>query len=208
MPAPEKKTDLVKLVAELHAFLFALEKCSDDLEVLGLDRSADDGAVRGAYLELSRRFHPHRFTRHRSPEASRVANEIFVKIQSAYGRLSGSHRVPQVEGKAPMPRTVRSRVDLAVSKAASLLDYHQYDAAIAALDDVLEQVPEHEDAQLWLALATARKHKGAGNASAAIEAYRSVLELRPDHAEARSESERLDDRGKGSLLKRWLKLGG
>jgi tetratricopeptide (TPR) repeat protein len=205
-PQPSKKTDIGKLVAGLHAELFELDK-RDDLGVLGLDRSADDDAVRDAYLELSRRYHPHRFARYRSAEASRVAGEIFVRIQSAYGRLTGSHRVPQAEARA-VPRTVRSRVDVAVSEAASLLDYHQYDAAISALGKVLERAPEHEDARLWLALATARKHKIEGNTAAAAKAYREVLARKPDHAEARGEAERLEDRGKGSLIKRWLKLGG
>jgi cytochrome c-type biogenesis protein CcmH/NrfG len=205
-PQSGKKTDIGRLVAGLHAELFELEK-QDDLGVLGLDRSADDEAVRAAYLELSRRYHPHRFVRYRSAEASRVAGEIFVKIQAAYGRLTGSHRVPQAETRA-VPRTVRKRIDLAVSQAASLLDYHQYDAAIAALDDVLAEDPDHEDAKLWLSLALARKAKQAGDVTAALDAYRDVLELRPDHAEARGECERLQERNKGSLLKRWLKLGG
>src|SRR5688572_4927761 len=92
-PQQGKGRSLTQLVAELHAELFALQQ-KDDLAVLGLDRTADEEMVRLAYLELSKRYHPHRFARYRSAEASRLANEIYVCIQAAYGRVTGSHRVP------------------------------------------------------------------------------------------------------------------
>jgi len=205
-PHSGKGNALTQLIASLHAELFELQS-RDDLGVLGLDRSADEEAVRLAYLELSKRYHPHRFARHRSAEASRLANEIYVCVQTAYGRITGSHRVPGATEKAK-PRTVRTRDDLSVSRAAELIDFHQYDAALKLLTQVLEANPDHEDARAWLHLAHARKHKAAGNGPAAAQAYRALLELKPNHAEAQVEAERLDEPAKKSVWSRLLKLGG
>jgi len=193
-------------VAELTAQLFELQR-SDDFEVLGLDRTADDEALRLTYLELSKRYHPHRFAKYRSAEAARLANEIYVCVQAAYGRLSGSHRVPGASEKAK-PRTVRTRDDLSVSRAVELIDFHQYDAAAQLLEQVVAANPDHEDAQVWLHLAQARKYKVAGNNAAATAAYRALLEIKPLHHEAQVEAERLGASGKKSVWTRLLKLGG
>lgn len=201
-----KERSLSELVAELHAQLFEL-RSKDDFEVLGLDRSADDDTVRLAYLELSKRYHPHRFARYRSAEASRLANEIYVSVQAAYGRVTGSHRVPGANEKAK-PRTVRTRDDLSVSRAMELIGFHQYDAAAKLLAEVLEASPEHDEARAWWHLADARKHKLAGDMAAAAAAYRELLELRPNHAEAQVEAERLEAQSKKSVWSRLLKLGG
>lgn len=202
-----KGRSLTQLIADLHAELFALQQLEDDLEVLGLDRTADEEAVRLAYLELSKRYHPHRFARYRSAEASRLANEIYVCIQTAYGRVTGSHRVPG-GGDAPKPRTVRTQDDLTVSRAVELINFHQYAAAEQLLAEVVEANPEHDDALTWFYLARARKHKVAGETAAAAAAYRELLEVQPSHAEALVEAERLEAQGKKSVWTRLLKLGG
>lgn len=202
-----KDRPLAQIIAALNAELFELQRSDDDLSKLGLDRTADDETVRHAYLELSRRYHPHRFARYRSAEASRLANEIYVCVQAAYGRVTGSHRVPGANEKAK-PRTVRTRDDLSVSRAAELIDFHQYDAAAKLLVEVLEANPDHDDARAFWYLAEARKQKIAGNMPAAVAAYRELLELKPNHAEARVEAERLDTPGKKSVWTRLLKLGG
>lgn len=201
-----KERSLTRLVAELHAALFEL-RGKDDFEVLGLDRSADDDTVRLAYLELSKRYHPHRVARYRSAEASRLANEMYVSVQAAYGRVTGSHRVPGANEKAK-PRTVRTRDDLSVSRARELIDFHQYEAAAKLLAQVLEESPEHDEARAWWHLADARRYKLAGDLAAAAAAYRELLELKPNHPEARVEAERLEAQGKKSVWSRLLKLGG
>jgi tetratricopeptide (TPR) repeat protein len=203
---PAKDRPLAQVVAALNAELFELQRSEDDLAKLGLDRSADDETVRLAYLELSKRYHPHRFARYRSAEASRLANEIYVCVQAAYGRVTGSHRVPGASEKAK-PRTVRTRDDLSVSRAAELIDFHQYDAAAKLLVEVLAANPDHDDARAYWHLAEARKQKIGGNLAAAAAAYRELLELKPNHAEAKVEAERLDTTSKKSVWTRLLKLG-
>ena len=63
-----------QIVAELTTQLFELQR-SDDFEVLGIDRTADDETLRLAYLELSKRYHPHRFAKYRS-SYSRVGHPV------------------------------------------------------------------------------------------------------------------------------------
>jgi tetratricopeptide (TPR) repeat protein len=196
---------LAQIIADLHAELFELQQ-RDDLGVLGLDRTADDESVRLAYLELSKRYHPHRFARYRSAEASRVANEIYVCVQAAYGRLSGSHRVPGATDNAK-PRTVRKREDLSISRAVELIDFHQYEAACELLIEVLEGNPGHDDARAWFHLAQARQHKIDGELVEAAAAYRELLAVKPDHIEAKVEIDRLES-AKKSVWSRLLKLGG
>lgn len=203
--AQAKGNAATRIIASLHAELFDLQG-RDDLGVLGLDPTADEEAVRLAYLELSKRYHPHRFARYRSAEASRLASEIYVCVQAAYGRLTGSHRVPGATEKAK-PRTVRTRDALSVSRAAQLIDFHQYDAAEELLAQLLQAAPDHEEASTWWRLARARKHKLAGNLAAAAREYRELLQLKPDHAEAQVEAERLEP-AKRSVWSRLLKRGG
>ena len=209
MPGDNSKSkgrSSTQIVAELTVQLFELQR-SDDFEVLGIDRTADDEALRLAYLELSKRYHPHRFAKHRSAEVSRLANEIYVCVQAAYGRLSGSHRVPGASEKAK-PRTVRTHDDLAVSRAVELIDFHQYDAAAVLLAPIVKANPDHEDAQMWLHLARARRHKLTGDNAAAAASYRALLEIKPQHPEALVEADRLGAQGKKSMWTRLLKLGG
>jgi tetratricopeptide (TPR) repeat protein len=193
------------VLAELHAQA-SKRSGLDDYDLLGIDRSADDEDVRRAYLELSKRFHPHRFARHRSEEVTRLATDLYVQIQAAYGRLTHSHRVPQQEG-AKVRRVVRAQLDVRVSEAVKLLDYRQYDAAIEALEAVLDDDPEHEGASVWLITARARKHKSLGRLEAAADSYRAVLELSPEHAEALTELEQIAAKTQVPLLKRWLSRG-
>lgn len=192
-------------MADLEKHLFALSQ-QDDFSVLGLDRTADDQAVHKAYLALAQRYHPHRFARYRSPRASKAASEIFVRIQTAYGRLTASHKIPQAAGATP--RTVRTRADVATSAATELLQYHQYDAVISQLSDVLADAPDHAEARIWLEIARARKHKAAGDQERALAAYRKVLEHSATHAEASAEVARLGVAPEKSLFARLFKRGG
>jgi hypothetical protein len=181
--APERP--LREQLRELQEMAFSLEQ-KDDLSVLGLDPTATDDDVRRAYLALAKRYHPHRYARLGSAEAEKLATEIYVRAQAAFGALTGSQRVPQPEGGA-RPRTPRTREGLEVSEAVGLLDYHQYDAALERLAAVLKAEPEHEAARLWSAVALARKKKAAGDLAGMSASFRRVLELDPEHAEATAE---------------------
>ena len=61
----------------------SLKKDAEALEVLGLDRSADLTAIKKAYRNLSRKFHPDK-------NPSSEAHDKFQMINEAYDHLSGS----------------------------------------------------------------------------------------------------------------------
>lgn len=56
-------------------------------EVLGVDESAGVAAIRAAYFELTKRFHPDLFARYRSRAILHMSQELFIHINKAYDRM-------------------------------------------------------------------------------------------------------------------------
>jgi len=76
----------VRLRQELERLKFA-----DPFLVLGVAPSADAPAIRWAFLELTKRYHPNRFARERQ-EVRELANEVFLLVRRAYDVLSNEDR--------------------------------------------------------------------------------------------------------------------
>jgi tetratricopeptide (TPR) repeat protein len=181
----------------LHAELFRRQQL-DDYGVLDLPRGADDAAIRNAYLQLSRRYHPHRYARYEQAEYRQVATELYVLVQRAFARLSREARMPvheQADQKRNARRSARDQLDEQISDAIALLERAQYDDAVAVLDAVLNEDPERAQALLWSRLARARRAFAASDWDAAREHYGTVLALQPSHAEARERLSALTARG-------------
>ena len=193
-PPPGPNTGKTENVLELlHKELFA-RKQLDDYGVLGLAPGANDDDIRAAYLALSKRFHPHRYARFGSSEHKRVATELYVLVQRAYTRLSGSERMPNHDGegrKRAVRRSARDELDKQVSEAVELLQDHAHAQAIALLTKVLAEDPERASARLWLMVAGGRLAVTQGNREKALECYRAVLEQQPTHVEARDKVKEL-----------------
>jgi curved DNA-binding protein CbpA len=192
--APESGKSVLET---LHAELFRRQQL-DDYGVLDLQRGADDAAIRAAYLQLSRRYHPHRYARYELAEYRQVATEIYVLVQRAFARLSREARMPvheQGDQKRSARRTARDDLDEQVSDAIALLERAQFDDAIAVLDSVLREDPERARAKSWALLARGRRAFAAEDWAAADEHYRTLLALQPAHAEARDRLAQLVARG-------------
>ncbi|MEZ4403435.1 MAG: DnaJ domain-containing protein [Kofleriaceae bacterium] len=94
-PAPgdaavEDSSDLLEAEAELIAALtseFASLRKLNPFQVLGVGYEADDDQIRAGFAELTKRYHPDRFTRYTSQELRGLAAEIFILIRDAYRRL-------------------------------------------------------------------------------------------------------------------------
>lgn len=56
-------------------------------EVLGVDEHADVNALRAAYFQLTKQFHPDLFARYRSRAIMHMAQELFIHINKAYDRM-------------------------------------------------------------------------------------------------------------------------
>src|SRR5690242_7864359 len=121
--APESGQSVLET---LHAELFR-RKQLDDYGVLDLKRGADDPAIRAAYLQLSRRFHPHRYARYEAGEYREVATELYVLVQRAFARLSRSERMPvhTADDKRSTRKSARDQLDELISDAIALLERSQ-----------------------------------------------------------------------------------
>jgi curved DNA-binding protein CbpA len=82
--------------------------------MLGLECNADAGAVRQAYLALSKRFHPHVYAHLDSPEISRAATELFIAHKRAYTTLCS------LPPAAPGPSTSEPPVDVKLPPAPKM----------------------------------------------------------------------------------------
>lgn len=81
----EADTQDQTLRAELSAELERLRTC-DPWSALGISAGADEAQVRGAFLRLTKAYHPNRFARS-SHEVARLANDVYLRIKSAYDEL-------------------------------------------------------------------------------------------------------------------------
>ncbi len=75
-----------ELLAALGQELASLRRLNP-FQVLGVGYEATDDEVRGAFAELTRRYHPDRFTRYTSTDLRTLAAEIFILIRDAYRKL-------------------------------------------------------------------------------------------------------------------------
>jgi hypothetical protein len=92
-----------ELIRALEAEAESLRKLNPFL-VLGVSYETTDADVRRAFGELTKRYHPDRFTRYRSVKLRQVAAEIFILIRDAYRRLADE------KGRQQAIATLRPRV--------------------------------------------------------------------------------------------------
>ena len=76
-----------ELTSALTAELASLRRLNP-FQVMGVSYDADAAAVRAAFAELTKRYHPDRYTRYTSTQVRSLAAEIFIVIRDAYRRLS------------------------------------------------------------------------------------------------------------------------
>jgi DnaJ-domain-containing protein 1 len=84
-----------ELIKALEAECESLKKLNPFL-VLGVSYETSDDAVRHAFGELTKRYHPDRFARYQSQKLRQVAAEIFILIRDAYRRLADDKSRHQV----------------------------------------------------------------------------------------------------------------
>jgi hypothetical protein len=97
-----------QLIGALEAEADSLRRLNPFL-VLGVGYEASDGDVRGAFGELTKRYHPDRFARYQSSRLRQLAAEIFILIRDAYRKLDSEPSRMQVRNqlgvKQPRPKT-------------------------------------------------------------------------------------------------------
>jgi hypothetical protein len=91
VPSIAEGQDVASAEGELSR---ALEAEADSLRklnpflVLGVGYETSDAAVRAAFGELTKRYHPDRFARYQSERLRQIAAEIFILIRDAYRKLA------------------------------------------------------------------------------------------------------------------------
>jgi tetratricopeptide (TPR) repeat protein len=83
---PDAAAAELELVHALEAELTGL-RGMNPFQVLNVGYEADDAMVRGAFNELTKKYHPDRFARYESETARALAGEIFILVREAYRRL-------------------------------------------------------------------------------------------------------------------------
>jgi tetratricopeptide (TPR) repeat protein len=84
-----REQTLLQLERELQAL-----KDKPPHAVLGLNADATKEAIRKAYLDVSKRYHPHVYAHFDSPDISRVATELFIAHKRAYAALHSQKAQP------------------------------------------------------------------------------------------------------------------
>lgn len=83
---PQELRDLVTEIQKVHPTL----ETSNHYEVLGLAANAAAADIGKAYLANARKFHSDRFGGHDLGPAKRLAEEIFMRMEEAYGVLNNA----------------------------------------------------------------------------------------------------------------------
>ena len=104
------------------------------------------------------------------------------------------------------PRTPERRgpadTEMALRAALKHLAGSRFDQAELELERLCELCPDHRDSQVWLHVCRARKLKAERRPDAAIEHYRAVLALDPQHREANEHVAR--GRKRGGVVGKWF----
>lgn len=162
---PDRDTDLTPEQCLRIDSVFAELSRIDHYRMLGVAPGSDDKAVRRAYGERVREFHPDRYFRKRlGPYRSRIES-IFKRVEAAYEAL----------------KTHEKRVAYDASSGITAVD-PQRAKALEALKRQLEG--RHGQArQLAADGARAMAH---GDAASALDSYRKALALAPNDGAIRS----------------------
>jgi tetratricopeptide (TPR) repeat protein len=97
-----------ELIAAMSAELIALAKLNP-FQVLGVGYEVTDEEVRSAFGDLTKRYHPDRYSRYQSSQLRSLASEIFIILRDAYRKIGDAEARTQTAaglGRAPAPRAV------------------------------------------------------------------------------------------------------
>jgi hypothetical protein len=109
-----------ELTGALTAELAALRRLNP-FQVLGLGYEAGDAEIRAAFGELTKRYHPDRYTRFASIELRQLAAEIFILIRDAYRRIGDpaarAQALGQLGGSGPTRATAAMAIPVPVERS-------------------------------------------------------------------------------------------
>jgi PilZ domain-containing protein len=84
-------------VEQLERELAALQQ-KTPAAILGVPEGADPAAIHRAFLDMSKRYHPHAYAQYDDPKLSRLATELFIAHKRAFAQLCPR---PEPKPRAP-----------------------------------------------------------------------------------------------------------
>jgi tetratricopeptide (TPR) repeat protein len=87
-------------VEQLERALAALQQ-KTPAAILGVPEGADAATIHRAFLDMSKRYHPHAYAQYDDPKLSQLATELFIAHKRAFVQLC-----PRPEPKPARPQTV------------------------------------------------------------------------------------------------------
>lgn len=124
----------------------------DHFAVLGLQRGADVGAVKKAYLLLARDFHTDAFPGLNLGSAHKKLDHVFQTIQTAYATLSDERKRGEYEAKLAFEEQGASTDVAAILQAESefhkaqrLVERGELGAALKIIERVVQVMPKNDE---------------------------------------------------------------
>lgn len=157
-------------------------RAASDHDVLGVPPDAEPSVVRGAYLQLAKRFHPDLYGRYRDNDITDAANEASFLVRQAYNKMRATdqaepERAPDVELQVAAVPAPIDREDEESLPVRSLLGEDLFD------DDTVEPPPSVANEMPELSDVTAarrgREALEAGRYAEAIEQLARALDAAP-----------------------------
>jgi curved DNA-binding protein CbpA len=128
---------------------------ADYYELLEVQRNADAGAIRVAYVRLARERHPDRFT---DPQEKLRAQEVFTQLTEAFNTLSNDKRRSEYDASLALPQVaVPERIARdAYERGLEQMERRAYHEAVELLRTAVQYQPEEARYHAALAQALAR----------------------------------------------------
>jgi tetratricopeptide (TPR) repeat protein len=154
--APAKPRAVPADVAALGAFYGRVAK-GDHFEALGVKRDTPLAQVKLAYFQLARSYHPDAAPSSEPAEVKKLRADIFARLGEAWGVLGDEAR--RAEYVAALSAGGAPEVDVsaifkseeAFQKAVVLVRTRQYERALAALGEAIQQNADEPEFAVWKA---------------------------------------------------------
>ncbi len=178
-PPPTSAPALALDAASLRALL-EKHKGADHFQVLGVKRDGPAAAIKVAYFQLARSYHPDAVPADATPEVKKLCGDVFARVGEAWAVLGDdARRAAYLEelksgGAADVDVMRILHAETVFQEATVLVKSRRYEDGLAKLDEAVKLNPDEAEFGVWKAwcefLLAADKKRQQPASAAAIEA--------------------------------------